>query len=1259
MPKVIYDYILDKEMFHRHSLTDLSNFPSSFSGQANKFVTVNDDETGVDFSEGTGGVTDHSLLNNLNWANAGHTIDTEFEVGAYDVLLSEISTPANPSANGLKVYAKDVGGVTKLHTLDSDGTESVMGEGGGGATDLPDLTDVDDALEYTSGFVLQADGDKYTGAQLSHTLLGDIGSNTHAEIDAHIADSSIHTEDNLLVHISGNETINDVKTFDEFPILPSENPTTDYQPIHKLYFDTFVTTGARFVDDLKAATSEALAANTYDNGTLGVGATITADENGALSLNLVELSEDDEILVKDEATASHNGAYVITQIGDAGNPFILTRITKYDQQAEVIGGTFFSVLEGEYKLTQWSMTTTGDITMGTTDIVFGQLSKAIEYTGIEGIDVSGTEISLNYDVMFDVGGNGLTLAGGVLGYEYGGTGLTSLGSANEILGVNAGATAYEHKTLAAGSNVAIVHTEGQIEISSSLSGAPDYTYADYTLHSHPASSFTWTNLPLALTAGSSYLRIKVNLTGAVEYRIKCNQATAGFAGSKFRLRYSTNNSTFLDIGNESNVGDLDVGTGTRVKVGTPEDIVSGAKQDVWLQIYAYGGDGVVDPAWRQIEIEIKYNSSIVDGSASDVVYKTEVIHAHPTSNTVWTNMPAALTEFIASALTSRRKVDLRNVTHYRIICNQGVAGFAGSDLNLQYSLNGSTFAAADTANAGELDVGTGTGAKQGAWAALADGAKTDVWIRLVGKDGDGIVDPGWRYLAIQFKEYTFGQGVAGSDTCVLFNDEGSTGYDLAFTYNKTTDLLTVPNADITALANLTDNGFIKTSGGDGTLSVDTNTYLTEVTAHDLLSTTHGDTTASAVARGDIIVGTGATPKWDNLALGSTGQILYSDNTDLKYGDHGNIAGLTDDDHTQYILVDGTRAFTGNQSFGDFNITNVGDIGLDSLTADDTNITMNSPVFFAGDAGANWDINDYTTTAMSGDIDIAFDTNTIGQDLIDWDEKYLPNILLEYEAIGGEFTTYDINIDVDATNVGILSIASINHTLFDIDYTYTWSLGQGLVTTFPTTFDVNFDASMSTGYFARWKLATEDKFYVTGDGNTYVAGTLEVIGHPILEGVTATGATGTGKLVFDTSPTLATPNIGVASGTSLAATGLIKSSSSSAGIGYATGAGGAVTQGAGSGKATAVTLNNVCGQITTNNAALASYAVVTFTVNNTSVATTDTIALSQDSGGTAGAYGFWVSAVGAGSFSISIMNVTGGSLSQAIVMNFVVIKSVAA
>jgi hypothetical protein len=112
-----------------------------------------------------------------------------------------------------------------------------------------------------------------------------------------------------------------------------------------------------------------------------------------------------------------------------------------------------------------------------------------------------------------------------------------------------------------------------------------------------------------------------------------------------------------------------------------------------------------------------------------------------------------------------------------------------------------------------------------------------------------------------------------------------------------------------------------------------------------------------------------------------------------------------------------------------------------------------------------------------------------------------------------------------------------------------------------------------------------------------------------------------------------------------------------GNGYATGAGGAVTQA--TSKSTGVTLNKVCGQITTHNAALAAATEVSFTVTNSAVAATDVVAASIASGGTASAYAVGVTATSAGSFVITITNLSGGSLSEALVLNFAVIKAVAA
>jgi hypothetical protein len=139
----------------------------------------------------------------------------------------------------------------------------------------------------------------------------------------------------------------------------------------------------------------------------------------------------------------------------------------------------------------------------------------------------------------------------------------------------------------------------------------------------------------------------------------------------------------------------------------------------------------------------------------------------------------------------------------------------------------------------------------------------------------------------------------------------------------------------------------------------------------------------------------------------------------------------------------------------------------------------------------------------------------------------------------------------------------------------------------------------------------------------------------------------------TSPTLVTPIIGVATGTSLAVTGSI-TSSGTAGIGYATGAGGTVTQA--TSKSTGVTLNKIAGEITLNSAALASATVVSFTLTNSTIAATDILVLNHVTTGTRGAYTLNAQCA-AGSAVIYVRNNTAGSLSEAIVIRFVVIKSV--
>jgi hypothetical protein len=108
------------------------------------------------------------------------------------------------------------------------------------------------------------------------------------------------------------------------------------------------------------------------------------------------------------------------------------------------------------------------------------------------------------------------------------------------------------------------------------------------------------------------------------------------------------------------------------------------------------------------------------------------------------------------------------------------------------------------------------------------------------------------------------------------------------------------------------------------------------------------------------------------------------------------------------------------------------------------------------------------------------------------------------------------------------------------------------------------------------------------------------------------------------------------------------------LGYTTGAQGTVTQA--TDKSTAVTLNKSAGQITMNNASLASVTNVTFTLNNSFISANDILILNVGSGATSGAYNCWVSGLSAGSASITLRNISGGSLSEAVVVNFALIHN---
>jgi len=171
------------------------------------------------------------------------------------------------------------------------------------------------------------------------------------------------------------------------------DPTNALHAATKQYVDN-VATGLDVKRSVRTATTVNLAA-TYDNGTSGVGATLTASANGAISIDGISLVLNDRVLVKDQTTGLQNGIYYVSQVGDVGNPFILTRATDSDNSpsGEITPGMFTFVEEGTLHADQgWVLSTDGTITIGTTALAFSQFSNAGSFDTGDGLYKSGNTI---------------------------------------------------------------------------------------------------------------------------------------------------------------------------------------------------------------------------------------------------------------------------------------------------------------------------------------------------------------------------------------------------------------------------------------------------------------------------------------------------------------------------------------------------------------------------------------------------------------------------------------------------------------------------------------------------------------------------------------------------------------------------------------------------------------------------------------------------------------------------------------------------
>jgi hypothetical protein len=218
------------------------------------------------------------------------------------------------------------------------------------------------------------------------------------------------------------------------------SPTAATDAASKSYVDATVQ-GLDQKPTAQVATTAALPANTYANGTGGIGATLTATANGALTVDGYTPAVGDRILVKNEVAGANNGLYDVTQVGSGATPYILTRNVYMDAPAE-FPGAFIPVEDAGTTNANslWLCTNTVAPTVGTTAITFTQLNKGTDLQPGTGITITGNTVAISATY---VGQASITTLGTVttgtwqataIAVAYGGTGAATAPAARANLG---------------------------------------------------------------------------------------------------------------------------------------------------------------------------------------------------------------------------------------------------------------------------------------------------------------------------------------------------------------------------------------------------------------------------------------------------------------------------------------------------------------------------------------------------------------------------------------------------------------------------------------------------------------------------------------------------------------------------------------------------------------------------------------------------------------------------------------------------------
>jgi len=335
------------------------------------FIVNNSDET-VTLSQGSGAnvnvAASKTKIVYCDGAGAGAAV-TDISSGFDATTLAELGVTASAA---------------ELNTLDgitADVNELNLNDGASAGTIANSKTVVYGASGEVNATTLQLGGTSLTASATELNYVDGVTSSIQTQLDA-------------MVEKAG-DTMTGLLTL-------SADPSSALHAATKQYVDTQTSAGIHYHDPVRGevSDSEGNLNATYNNGTAGVGATLTnAGANAAFNYGgISDWSTTERVLIYSQTDQTENGVYTVTTVGDGSTPWVLTRATDADSAGasdpDALGtGDAFFVQEGNGAGELYVMNTEGTITFGTTNITFTQIASAAIYSAGSGLDLNGTVFS--------------------------------------------------------------------------------------------------------------------------------------------------------------------------------------------------------------------------------------------------------------------------------------------------------------------------------------------------------------------------------------------------------------------------------------------------------------------------------------------------------------------------------------------------------------------------------------------------------------------------------------------------------------------------------------------------------------------------------------------------------------------------------------------------------------------------------------------------------------------------------------------------